>query len=43
MPTPVPSQCEPVQLDDGLEVVILGSGGPRAAGRAGSGYLVAID
>jgi hypothetical protein len=26
-----------------LEVVVLGSGGPRAFGRAGSSYIVLID
>ena len=26
-----------------LEVVVLGSGGPRAFGRAGSSYIVAIE
>jgi hypothetical protein len=26
-----------------LEVVVLGSGGPRAFGRAGSSYIVGID
>src|SRR6202162_3256618 len=27
----------------GLEVVVLGSGGPRAFGRAGSNYIVLVD
>ncbi len=35
--------CAPKQFASGLELVVLGSGGPKAAGRAGSGYLVVID
>ncbi len=32
-----------VELGKGLDVVVLGSGGPRADGRAGSGYVIALD
>lgn len=34
--------CEPVELGSGLDLIVLGSGGPRAAGRAGSSYVIAI-
>src|SRR2546423_12429043 len=30
-------------LPDPLSVIVLGSGGPAAAGRASSGYLVLVD
>ena len=41
-PTPVPGQ--PVKSSPpALEVIVLGSGGPRAFGRAGSSYIVLLD
>lgn len=38
----VPS-CTGVKLVSGLELLVLGSGGPRSAGRAASSYLFAVD
>lgn len=35
--------CGTVELTTGLEVVVLGSGGGRAKGRAASSYLISID
>jgi ribonuclease BN (tRNA processing enzyme) len=38
------ARCKALQLEGApLELVVLGSGGPRSAGRAASGYLVAIE
>jgi ribonuclease BN (tRNA processing enzyme) len=37
----VPAQAAPPKT--GLEVVVLGSGGPRAFGRAGSSFVVLVD
>ena len=38
-----PSGVRAVPAKAALEVVVLGSGGPRAFGRAGSGYVVIVD
>ncbi len=38
-----PSCVEAVPAKAALEVVVLGSGGPRAFGRAGSSYMVVVD
>jgi len=38
---PVGAEAAPAKR--GLEVLVLGSGGPRAFGRAGSSYIVAVD
>lgn len=35
--------CADARLGRGLELLVLGSGGPRSAGRAASSYLFAID
>lgn len=35
--------CTPITIGKGLQLVVLGSGGPRAAGRAASSYAVIID
>ncbi len=38
-----PEACsEPVRLGPGLELVVLGSGGPLSAGRASTSYLVSV-
>ena len=37
-----PPECRPMQLTTQLDLVVLGSGGPRAAGRAASSYLLSI-
>ncbi len=43
-PSPLTSQtCAALRLGGGLELVVLGSGGPRSAGRAAASYLVAVD
>lgn len=43
-PTTQAARCANVALHRrGLELVVLGSGGPRSAGRAASSYLFAID
>ncbi|CAN5823395.1 hypothetical protein BH11MYX3_BH11MYX3_34620 [soil metagenome] len=34
--------CNPIELGSGLDVIVLGSGGPRAAGRAAASYVIAI-
>lgn len=34
--------CKPVELGNGLDLIVLGSGGPRAAGRAAASYVIAI-
>jgi ribonuclease BN (tRNA processing enzyme) len=39
----VPSALRANPAKPGLEVVVLGSGGPRAFGRAGSSYLVLVE
>ena len=38
-----PNCVQAVPAKAGLEVVVLGSGGPRAFGRAGSSYVVVVD
>lgn len=35
--------CAAIHLSMGIDVVVLGSGGPRSAGRAASSFLVAVD
>lgn len=35
--------CAGLRLGNGLELVVLGSGGPRSAGRAAASYLVAVQ
>lgn len=35
--------CARTRLSEGLELVVLGSGGPRSAGRAASSYLFALN
>lgn len=40
--TSASSRCADVELTEGLDLVVLGSGGPRSRGRAGSSYLVGI-
>lgn len=35
--------CASVRLPTGLALVVLGSGGPRSAGRAASSYLIGLD
>jgi ribonuclease BN (tRNA processing enzyme) len=40
---PVHLRAAPVPAKPALEVVVLGSGGPRAFGRAGSSYIVVVD
>ena len=34
--------CKPIELGHGLDLIVLGSGGPRAAGRAAASYVIAI-
>ncbi len=34
--------CKPFELGNGLDLIVLGSGGPRAAGRAAASYVIAI-
>lgn len=41
--TSAASRCSAEKLSHGLELLVLGSGGPRSAGRAASSYLFAID
>lgn len=41
--TSAASRCADEKLSHGLELLVLGSGGPRSAGRAASSYLFAID
>ncbi len=41
--TAATSRCTGLHLSQGIDIVVLGSGGPRAAGRAGSSVLVAFD
>lgn len=36
------SSCSQIVLGQGLDLVVLGSGGPRSAGRAAASYLIAI-
>ena len=38
-----PARLQASPAKSRLEVVVLGSGGPRAFGRAGSSYIVAIE
>ncbi len=40
--TEVRASCKRIELGSGLDLVVLGSGGPRAAGRAAASYLIAI-
>lgn len=35
--------CSDIHTSDGLELLVLGSGGPRSAGRAASSYLFILD
>lgn len=35
--------CSGIQTSHGLELIVLGSGGPRSAGRAASSYLFVLD
>jgi ribonuclease BN (tRNA processing enzyme) len=42
-PKPVPRLCAPQKGFSKFELAVLGSGGPGAAGRAASSYLVIID
>jgi ribonuclease BN (tRNA processing enzyme) len=37
------SGLKQVRFSGGLDLVVLGSGGPRSAGRAASSYLIAVD
>lgn len=37
------SRCTGIHLSQGLDFVVLGSGGPRSTGRAASSFLVAVD
>jgi len=39
----LPARLHAKPAKPGLEVVVLGSGGPRAFGRAGSGFIVLVD
>jgi ribonuclease BN (tRNA processing enzyme) len=39
----IPACLQPNPAKPALEVVVLGSGGPRAFGRAGSGYIVVVE
>jgi ribonuclease BN (tRNA processing enzyme) len=41
--TSATSACAGTNLGGGLELLVLGSGGPRSAGRAASSYLFAVD
>lgn len=41
--TSAPAECAGIQLSNGLDLVVLGSGGPRSAGRAASSFLFAVD
>lgn len=40
---PASHRCDKARLADGLELLVLGSGGPRSAGRAASSYLFTLD
>lgn len=43
-PTPrSAARCAPPTPASGLDLIVLGSGGPRAAGRAASSYLLRVD
>lgn len=41
--TSATTRCSGLHLSQGIDVLVLGSGGPRGAGRAGSSVLVAFD
>ena len=36
------ARCDGIRLSSGLDLVVLGSGGPRSAGRTASSYLLAV-
>ena len=47
-PTSVPrdsrdAHCAPVRPGQGMELIVLGSGGPRGVGRAAASYVVSVD